>query len=338
MKRTIQAARCCLITAMIVLGLMITALTVSARRCYAADSQQLIVDTHFKRGVQFYKQRNYDQAIEEFSRVLEVKPGHVKAKKYLSSSQAKKNDDLILGLYEQADGYTKQGDYQKALDTYQKVSQIGSDGGYASYKITLLQDKLDKRAKAQQRRQDKQTRKQQALERKQLKQKQSSKEGQARPKERPCSVSLPRQQPDESSAAQKEKELSTEMALAEAESLLAQRDKHINEIIESMPSAAIQQPVVPVAMSEEEIRKNSRQAYLQAKRHYAKKDYKHAITLFKQVLALEQQSSKRYTKAARDYINKAERKLQQQQMRQVKEIQSLEREMINRLVKEYQKR
>ena len=80
----------------------------------AVDSKTTLLRLHYTRGVKLYRSGNYENAVGEFQRVLEIEPNHKKAQKYLSASTYRKNKKIALQLYKDAKVYYANRDYEKA--------------------------------------------------------------------------------------------------------------------------------------------------------------------------------------------------------------------------------
>ena len=121
----------------------------------AGGSTSTIINMHYERGVRFYKQGEYDKAISELESILYIDANYKKAKKYLAAAIKRKNKKIVNQLYKEASDYYKQQEYQRALETYQKVVEVMPDDGYSLYKIELLRAKIEKLDKLKQSRRHK---------------------------------------------------------------------------------------------------------------------------------------------------------------------------------------
>jgi len=111
---------------------------------YSQDTRRILIDTHYKRAIKFYKQRELDKAQEEFEKVIELEPRHRKAQKYIEVIIRKKNKNTIYALYDEAKKLIKAKQYQEALDTYKKVLEIVPKDGYSKFQIEMLEHKVRK--------------------------------------------------------------------------------------------------------------------------------------------------------------------------------------------------
>ena len=149
----------------IIIGLLFCFIFSQEYICSGSDSKTFLITMHYKRGVRFYKQGQYDKAIKEMERILEIEPKYTKAKKYLDASVKKKNKKIIDKLYKEAAIYFKKLEYQKSLDTYNKVLEIIPKDKFSLHRITILKDKIEKLKDSEQIKQYNLKKRTQALER-----------------------------------------------------------------------------------------------------------------------------------------------------------------------------
>jgi len=69
----------------------------------------------YDRGIVYYKEGNYDKAIENFSAALEIEPYY------------------LLALYSRGDAYAKKGEYDRAVADWTAVLMIEPNDLYALY-------------------------------------------------------------------------------------------------------------------------------------------------------------------------------------------------------------
>ena len=112
--------------------------------CYSQDTKKTLIDIHYKRAIKLYKNRELDRAQEEFERVMELEPSHSKAQKYINVIIKRKNKEAIFALYDEAKKFTRTRQYQKASDTYRKVLEIIPKDGYSKFQIEILDHKIEK--------------------------------------------------------------------------------------------------------------------------------------------------------------------------------------------------
>ena len=269
----------------------------------------------YKRGVEFYKQGEYEKAIEEFKRVLELKPEHANAKKYLESSQNKKNQKVVNKLYDQAQGYYRQKEYQKALDTYNEVLKIVQDDGYSQYNIALLRARI---AKIEKRSKQLREREFARLTKDTVKKKEVMKEEADIEQERldeEQQIEDIKEDIDEAVEIKRTKEELMKLLgdiVQEAEESVSQKDKRIPEIVSSIPTESIDRFsllkeddgfIVLKEMNEKAKEERVKLTYNIAKEYYRNRDYERAIEAFNQVISLEEMvTKKRYTPYAQKYI------------------------------------
>lgn len=279
-----------------------------------ANANDLIIAIRYERGVHCYKQRNYEQAIQEFQRILELNPAHQRAEKYLAASKKQRTKKTVHELYGQAEAYYKQREYQKAIDAYQDVLTIMENDGYSMYNLEILKARIEKTER------QKRERRSQTIERldRDIAEK-KSRENQRRAQE----LALQEQQQriteikshvDETVAEQyreEEKSLVMATALREAEDAVAQKDRRISELITAIPQETMDEGFSLLqGLSAQEKAKRAQRTYGVAKDYYRQKDYVRAVEAFQQVIVLEENARrKRYSVHAARYIRRANSQL-----------------------------
>lgn len=136
-----------LLKGLIIFAILLSSLYFTSHACRGAvsnDKDASLIKMHYGRGIKFYKQAEYDKAIREFNSVLYFDSEHAKAKKYLAASIKRKNKIIVNKLYKEANAYYKQREYQRALDSYEKVLQVIPNDGYALYRIEIVKAKIEK--------------------------------------------------------------------------------------------------------------------------------------------------------------------------------------------------
>lgn len=109
---------------------------------WAADP--VVVELHYQNGIKYYRRGLYDKAIQEFEKTLSLDPQNQDARIYLQKVQLiKKNqtagdvqqtrDTEAKELTRQAKEFYKTGQYQEAIDTFNKVLEIKPIDEYASF-------------------------------------------------------------------------------------------------------------------------------------------------------------------------------------------------------------
>lgn len=277
----------------------------------------LIVAIRYERGVRLYKQGEYESAVREFQRILELDPDHKKAKKYLSASKRKKTKKIVQQLYDQAEKYYRQKEYQKAIDAFEGVLKIMQDDGYSLYNIEVLKARIEKIERRNRDRRthvlerlSKQTEKKKARMQKQVAQELALQEE----KQQIAEIKHHIGEAVTDKYQKKEKTFVMEMALREAEEAIAQKDKRVSELIASIPQETIDDGFSMLkGLSAQERIKRTQLTYRIAKDYYKQKDYFRAIEAFEQVIALENDATrKRYSIHAQRYIDRAQRQLEKE--------------------------
>ncbi|MDD5005098.1 MAG: tetratricopeptide repeat protein [Candidatus Omnitrophica bacterium] len=301
-----------------------------------------IVNMHCERGVRLYKTGNYDKAIEEFIRALELDPGNAGAKKYLTASVKQKNKKMIDQLYKDASIFFQKNEYGKAIEAYKKVLEIKPNDSYSMYKIESLNAVIEKEDKLKQN--------------DQYKESQRAKELEKVAKEKAEKERLLKQQAEQiaSEVARKEKANQKAEMRQIKEKQIKEIEQMINEKIdegsqeEEAPAEgavsegkSVSAPKAgPAAASESSLSKEGRERSYKikllfelGKKYYNMSQYRRAIEAFQQAVDLEAGSPLIYTAQAKEYIDKSKDKIRGQiRQDKVREIEDIENEMINRVI------
>jgi len=341
----------------------------SGSLCSGAGGKTAIINMHYERGMRFYKEREYDKAIGEFQRVLEIEPNNKNAKRYLGEAQKKKNKDEVDKLYKQASNYMAQKDYQKALETYDAVLKIAPNDEYSLFKEEYLKAKIEKLSKlqesskyrAQKRAEElerltkeriekenmlkKQAalelmRKEKEAERKDLERKideKIDKQFQSKDKELAAKVDLEKQTIVKQDQKFDEYAKNNEMAkdLDEVEQLTIEKEKAAAK--EDAPVSASDLDKVKSSifkgMSEKEKLYQIKLLYQLGKKYYSQGDYELATETFQQVIDLEGNPRILYTPYAKDFIDRIKDKEAIAVRRdKEREIEDIENDMINKVI------
>ncbi len=304
----------------------------SIEYCYGQrNATPLITAIRYERGVRLYKQGKYASAIREFERILELDPDHEKAKKYLSASKKKRTKKIVHQLYDDAENYSRQGEHQKAIDSYQEVIEIMQDDGYSLYNIEVLKGRIEK---IERRRRDRKEHSTQVLERlskqtakkKVIMQERVTQELAFQEEEQ--KIKGIKRHIDKAVTKQyqlKEKARMMEAALREAEEATAQKDKRLSEFIALIPQETFDDGFSLLReLSIQERINRIRLTYKIAKDYYKKKDYFRAMEAFEQVIALEEGvMRKQYSVYAQRYIDRALSLLEKQIEKEMREEEAL---------------
>lgn len=304
-------------------------------------NKSTIINIHYERGMRFYRQHEYDKAISELEKVLKIEPGHIKAKKYLAAATKSMNKNILEQLCKQADVFYKQKEYQKAMDTYKKALEVVPADAYASYRMELLNAKIERLEEAK-----KNT---------QAKLKQSKKELQRFAKEREKRERLLKKRAEaELNKEEKEEQKKQARILKEnIDNKDTKQQKVLTENIaienERQEARLVKRALRPdtttlskdveqdAFLSEQmkELEKLYRIKFLfeLGEKYYNEAEYRRAIETFQQVIDLEASPRVFYTPYAQDYIEKAKGKLEEQVSKdRVREIEDMENEMINKVI------
>ncbi|MFC1852629.1 protein kinase [candidate division CSSED10-310 bacterium] len=109
-----------------------------------AREEQSIYDRikgHVNKGLQFYNQSEYQRAIVEWEKVIQIDPRNVEAAFFISKTQVLLNfEKRTQNLYKQAEFYLEQKQYEQAIECYQQLSKLDHDNISLALKIDELQD------------------------------------------------------------------------------------------------------------------------------------------------------------------------------------------------------
>lgn len=272
----------------------------------AVDARATLLQLHYARGVKLYKIGNYENAEAEFQRVLEIEPNHKKAQKYLSASTHRKNKKIVLQLYKDAKAYYAQRDYEKALETYQKVLELIPDDGYALYHSEILRAKIEKINRLRQKKEEyKLMQSKKELERinkekkkkEKILQKQAAKELKRQEKEQ-------RKKKPETLAKQTAEEAKVDSNLAKSMAM--------QEEINALEEARLREEAeIKFQQNLAEKEKLYKTAFLfeLGREYFDEGDYEKAIKAFQDVIESEAEGKTIYTSQAKEYIQKSKEKL-----------------------------
>lgn len=303
-----------------------------------------IINIHYERGVRFYKQHEYDKAISELEKVLEMESEHLKAKKYLAAATKDKNKKILEQLCKVADVFYKQGEYQKAMETYKKALEVMPADAYVSYRMELSQAKIER---LEERKKNTPSKLKQST--KELERLTKERERRERLLKKQAELELNREekagQKKEAAIAKespemkdiKQKKTPTENIALENESLPNQKANLIKRALKPpalIPSKDIDQDVL-VSEQMKELEKLYRIKFLfeLGEKYYKEGEYRRATEAFRQVIDLESGLKTLYTPYAQNYIEKIREKLQEELSKDMdKEIQDMERDMIDKII------
>jgi tetratricopeptide (TPR) repeat protein len=106
-----------------------------------AKTNQSLVGTYFDNVNNFMRQGNYALAVNELEKILKVEPENQRARELLTSVQRTFTDTTVKRLYEKADEYLAQGEYESAITQWEKVLDIDPNQEVASRQIAAVQKK-----------------------------------------------------------------------------------------------------------------------------------------------------------------------------------------------------
>lgn len=150
-----------------------------AASAYAADP--VVVELHYQNGVKYYKRGIYDKSVAEFEKVLDLDPKNEDARMFLEKVKlVQKNqtsvdtrvsqDERIKELRKEGAQFFREGKYQEAIDTFNKVLEIRPIDDYASFykekSEIILSKKVARERKIEQKQKLKEARRKAAEDRK----------------------------------------------------------------------------------------------------------------------------------------------------------------------------
>jgi len=296
-----------------------------------------IVSMHCERGIKLYRKGQYERAIEEFKRALELDPANVQARTYLTYSVRRSNKKTVDGLYKQAKVYYAQKEYQKAIDVYNQVLNIIPDDGYSLYRIESLNALIEKQNRLSQSKQYNEQLRNQELEKvakaKEEKELALKKEEEERAKKE--ALNKKKEQTEEIES------MIDEMVDAKGEEGYEAAPQNLSE-----PKGAVSQGVISTSQLQKQAVSSAKEAteeerlnkikllFELGRKYYNKEQYRRASEAFQQVIDLEKYSRNAiYTSQAKEYLIKSQDAVREQiRQDKVREIEDIESEMINKVI------
>lgn len=110
----------------------------------ALAADPVVVELHYQNGVKFYKRGLYDRAIQEFEKTVSLDPERKDAQEYLEKIKAEQKqkkeveagmskDALLQNLYTEGRRLYAKGDYEAALEVFNKILAIKPIDDFASF-------------------------------------------------------------------------------------------------------------------------------------------------------------------------------------------------------------
>ena len=88
--------------------------------------EEIKLDNHFKQGMAYYEVDDYDKAIEEWNKMLEIDSDHKLAKQWIDNARSKR-DQVILSSITLADRYSRDGKLNDAIRELNKARMLNPD-------------------------------------------------------------------------------------------------------------------------------------------------------------------------------------------------------------------
>lgn len=112
--------------------------------------------TQNQQAQQAFKQKNYQQAAEQFDNSQWKAAAQYNTKQFEQAIETLEKDQSAAGLYNKANAFAKSGQLQKAIETYDKSLQINPDDEDTKYNKEQVEKELEKQKKNQQQNDNKQ--------------------------------------------------------------------------------------------------------------------------------------------------------------------------------------
>lgn len=110
-----------------------------------AQIQADMAAEYFYRGVGYYRQENYDRALQEFKRAIENNSSLYEADNYLSRTKAKlqERDERIAQLLQKGQGLEKKRKYIAAAEAYVEVVKLDRGNSSATSALERVRPRID---------------------------------------------------------------------------------------------------------------------------------------------------------------------------------------------------
>ncbi|MDD5617584.1 MAG: tetratricopeptide repeat protein [Candidatus Omnitrophica bacterium] len=307
-----------------------------------------IVSMHYERGVKLYRKSQYEKAIEEFKRALELDPVNIKIRQFLAYAVKRNNKKMVDGLYKEAKKYYYQKDYKKAIDAYNKVLGIMPDDGYSLYQIEAINAMFEKQGRLKQNEQYRLEQREKELEKaaRAKQEKELALKQQQEKREKQQAVEKKRKEAKNKSKKQKEQAEQIEAMIDDAlesedgglkeDSLIGLSESKGQGYQEVAPTLSKTRQGVPLAKEtiEKEMANRIKLLFELGKKYYNQSQYRRASEAFQRLIDLEKESRNIiYTAQAKVYLDNSQEKIREEiRQNKVREIRDIEDEMINKVI------
>ncbi len=315
-------------------GLVLCLSLAAAGALWAADP--VAIEVHYQSGVKYFKRGLYDKAIQEFEKTLRMEPQHEEARAYLAQvrelqkahrpAEARASQDAeVRKLYDEGRRLYRARDYEEAIEVFNKILSIKPIDDFASYyrerSEILLSRKIarEKKQEARRRRPEEKREAQEAARKKKEAAPPAKKEAQGT-----VTAAL---DGAESPAASRERKRQEKLQLKEErrqeklrlkEEKRARKESHVRAKEEKAAAAqerreqeearALDKRAANKRLREE--RRQNKERFLEGVKAYGRKEYKAAITAFKDVIKAEERTGALYTRPANRLIDKSRKRLE----------------------------
>jgi len=102
------------------------------------EKEKIALNNYFKQGFAYYESQDYEKAIEEWGKMLEIDPDNKLAKQYISTAQDE-HEQKILSLMSSADNYGRSRKFLEAISELNKARRLGPNDN----QIKLIEQKIN---------------------------------------------------------------------------------------------------------------------------------------------------------------------------------------------------
>ena len=88
--------------------------------------EEIKLDNHFKQGMAYFEVDDYEKAIEQWNKMLEIDLGHKLAKQWIENARSKR-EQVILSAITMADRYAREGKLNDAIRELNKARMLNPD-------------------------------------------------------------------------------------------------------------------------------------------------------------------------------------------------------------------
>jgi tetratricopeptide (TPR) repeat protein len=88
--------------------------------------EEIKLDNHFKQGMAYFEVDDYEKAIEQWNKMLEIDLGHKLAKQWIENARSKR-EQVILSAVTMADRYAREGKLNDAIRELNKARMLNPD-------------------------------------------------------------------------------------------------------------------------------------------------------------------------------------------------------------------